>query len=342
MGQNASSAVQAVSGRMEMLRAGYLSPIGGLAFGDLRPDRDGYHFESRDDFFLGLGSAQGIEGARVPGCGVWAKADEVWGDAETTDERTGYRHRGSLTTLGSDARMGEVTLGGSYGFGDGRADLADDARSDIDAKHYSGYAGWDDRIAYACAVLTYSRFAHQGYRPIVFPGIARTAIADYHSRRYTVYTEAGRRIPFAKRHEFTPLLGLEYSRYRQDAYREAGADSLDLLVEGLECDSFKASLGGSYAYRLHHEKAFEDRLVLRGRYSRETMGDDLSQTTAFAANSSRSFSMTGGKESRNEYLAGAGYALTLSDSLTFSLDHDSVFRRGSREQRLSTEVRWAF
>jgi len=340
--QSSSAAVQAISGRMDMMRQGSVSQTGGLAFGNLRNSGAGYFFDSPTKFFLGVDAAQGYGKTAPLGGGLWAKADEVWGDAETTVDRTGYRQRGSLTTIGSDVRFGEVTAGGSYGFGDGYAEFADDARTDIDGKHYSGYLGWDDRCTYVYSVLTFSRFGNQTYRPVRFAGIDRLATADFHARRYTAYTELGHRIEVTARHEFTPLLGLVYSRYRQNAYRESGADSLDLSVDGEELASLEPSVGASYRYRMHQSKSYEDSVVLRTRYSRELLAHDSSATVSFSQNTAQSFSISGPKDDRNVYLAGAGYDVRLADRVTLSGAFDAVFRRDYRGQRASAQVRWDF
>ncbi len=174
---------------------------------------------------------------------VWADGFGLWGHQNSKQGFNGYR---AHLYGGMLAAQGPITQELSAGFGGGYAQTHvqrdHNNHSTIGAYNATVYLSYNPTHWYLDAAFSFDYNHYHDLRHIKFPGIDRTAKADYNGLQYTGLLAGGYRF-YGWCAIFTPLASLQYSRLNVDNYHEHGAKDLDLHVKSQDYNFLESSLG---------------------------------------------------------------------------------------------------
>lgn len=177
-------------------------------------------------------------------------------------------------------------------------------RTEVDSYQVTGYLGYAPGPWFVQGALVAGADRYDGSRDIVFPGISRTAEADYSGHQYTGLVTLGTHLYNNQGFTVTPLASLQYSRIHVGSYTEDGAGDVNLRVDSQDYDFIQSGLGvkaesviqsssGTYSPEVH-VKWLHD-------FSSTTM----EQKAAFTGGGGK-FKVEGVDQDRELYNVGAG------------------------------------
>ena len=178
----------------------------------------------------------------VDGFGLWGHQDKQRCFNNSYDANL---YGGMIGIQGRICEDFSAGIGGGFAYTD--VDRAHDNDSTI--KTYDGtvYLSYNPVCWYLDAAFSFNFNQYEDRRRIKFPGIDRTAKADYDGMQYTALLAGGYRF-YTCNAIFTPLASLQYSYLSIDKYHECGAQDLNLHVKKQDYHFLESSLGLKAAY----------------------------------------------------------------------------------------------
>jgi uncharacterized protein with beta-barrel porin domain len=149
--------------------------------------------------------------------------------------------------------------------------------------------GWDD---------------YTGSRIIQFSGVGRSAKASYSGQDYTARVTTGYHF-FAGAFTIIPIAALQYTHLDIGSYTETGAGDIGLRVNAQSYDSLESSLGVKVAYPVLYRNVTGVPEV-HTKWFHELTNPTVTNTAAFSAVGSPSFTTRGIKTADDTFNVGAG------------------------------------
>jgi uncharacterized protein with beta-barrel porin domain len=188
-----------------------------------------------------------------PRGGWWMKDFGYFGSQGAQGAYGGYDSRILGTMIGYDTPIEAWALGGEthagLGLGYARSTIngtATGSNTVSDTYQITAYLGHEQGPWFVDGDLSFGWSDYSGQRPIVFPGIDRTAQASYNGQDYTAFLATGFHL-FAQGFSITPLASLQYTHLDLGSYGESGAGSIDLNVNAQHYDFLESGLGATVA-----------------------------------------------------------------------------------------------
>jgi outer membrane autotransporter protein len=241
--------------------------------------------------------------------GAWLKAFGYAGSQGAEAAFAGYTSSIVGTMIGYDMPLGPETRGGI---------AAGYARSTINANVFNNNTGFNTYDAtvyighehgpwYVDGDLSYGWNDYSSARNISFPGLSRTAQADYSGQDYTAFATTGYHIPT---HGFTvtPLASLQYTHVNIGNYSETGGGDIDLAVGSRSYDFLESGLGVKVAREFNYGGAtyVPD---LHAKWLHELSNPTMTQDASFEIAGSPSFTTPGLKTANDTFNIGTGIAI---------------------------------
>jgi uncharacterized protein with beta-barrel porin domain len=235
----------------------------------------------------------------------WIKAFDNAARQGDRDAINGYRSKAFGVMLAYDMPINNETRAGvGGGYANTRIDGNNiDGNTKIDSYQVTAYISHKPGPLFVQGALTAGIDKYNGARAIVFPGVSRTANADFTGQQYTALVTAGRHFYFGQ-NTITPLASLQASRIHIDNYTETGAGDVNLRVDSQSYNFVQSSLGikaerliqsgnGTYAPEVH------------AKWLHDFSSTTMQQTTTFAGGSTP-FVTQGVAQDRELFNVGAG------------------------------------
>ena len=242
--------------------------------------------------------------------GMWLNG---FGNISTQNARgafDGYDATIAGTMLGYDTALGPNTRAG-VGLGYARSTIRGnsfDTRTNSDSYIATAYIGHEAGPWYVNGAVSYGWNEYSSTRPIVFPGVNRSARADYNGENYTAFATTGYNIDTAQGFRLTPLASLQYTRVNIDGFTETGAGDINLTEQSRHYDFLESGLGAKIARPFTHaEVVFVPEV--HARWLHALQNPALEQTASFRSVGSASFTTPGLKPAEDTLNAGAGLTL---------------------------------
>lgn len=174
----------------------------------------------------------------------WAKGFANNGQQNNVQNMNGYDTKAYGLMVAYDMALNEQTR---VGFGGGYANTTVDGnnasgRTKIDSYQVTGYFDHTVGTAFVQGAVTAGVDKYEGSRSIIFPGINRTASAEYDGQQYSAIVSAGKHFA-VNDFTVTPLASLQVSRISVDGYTEQGAGAASLRVASQDYDFVQSGLG---------------------------------------------------------------------------------------------------
>ena len=258
-----------------------------------------------------------------PRSGWWLKGFGYYGEQDARDAFTGYDSRILGTMIAYDAPLGLDTRAG-LGFGYARSTIEGetfDADTDFDTYLAMAFLGHERGPWFVNGSASFGWNEYSSMRHIVFPGVNRTANAEYSGQDYTAFASTGLHFS-AQELTITPLASLQYTRMHLSGYTEKDAGDINLKVKPQDYDFLESGLG------VKVERYFSDDLgrtsfvpEIHFNWFHDLSNPELEQTAEFAVGSS-SFTTPGLKTTDDLFNVGGGLTLLscVCSATTWSLE----------------------
>lgn len=202
----------------------------------------------------------------------------------------------------------------------------------------AGYGGFTADYFFAEGSLTYGFSDSDSRRSLRLGGLDRVARADGNGDAMAASVTAGYRWASGNL-MVEPAASLRFDRTHRQGFREAGADSLDLLVEDIDTQAVRGSAGlrASLRYRTEADILLEPEVSLRWDH-------DFADVTASgrAWLEGAPYRLAGDDVGRDAALLTVGLSAQLEERMEAFVQADLLERRGSDRQSVSAGVRWRF
>lgn len=194
-----------------------------------------------------------------------------------------------------------------------------DARLRIDALAGIGAAAIDDR------------------RVVRVGGLTRVATSSYDARTASAYAETG--YAFGASVIVEPILGLEWSRQKNDGYTENGAGAFNLTEPERHIDSLKSSLGVR-VLRTWHGTEMQTTLEARAAWAHEFRSQSAISARFAADATETAFSVPTLQTPRNSAILGVGISVASAKAVSFYADVGAELSSGQRVHALGAGMRY--
>ncbi|MCX7364507.1 MAG: autotransporter domain-containing protein [Alphaproteobacteria bacterium] len=216
-----------------------------------------------------------------------------------------------------------------------------DGRGTSDTVQVALYGKLTEGAAYLDGLLGYARSENRMQRPIIFPGIQRTASGQTHADQFFGQVEAGYRIGLGGLADafVTPFARLQASTSTQAAFTETGADSLNLNVAQQTTQSLRSVLGAQIGGSIDAGWREKLNLVFRLGWSHEYADTSRPVTASFAGAPALAFTTNGAAAPRNGAVLGLSASTAIAQATSYYLRYDGDLAGDNTSHILSAGVR---
>ncbi|HSG23219.1 MAG TPA: autotransporter outer membrane beta-barrel domain-containing protein, partial [Azonexus sp.] len=174
----------------------------------------------------------------------WGRGFGSFGSQGEVDNVSGYKTEAFGLMLAYDIPLSQETrIGLGAGYANTNIDGTDsNDQTKVDSYQLTGYINHAPGPWFIKGAVTVGMDRYDGSRSIVFPGVNRTANADYKGHQYSGIVTVGRHF-FIDQTTITPLASIRASRIHLDGYTESGAGDINLRVNSQDYNLAQSSLG---------------------------------------------------------------------------------------------------
>ncbi len=266
--------------------------------------------------------------------GVWVKGFGNFGNQGSQGAFAGYTSHILGAMAGYDVAFNDDTrigLGGGYAYSKINGKGFNNTTG-FNTYQATAYVAHEDGRWFANGDISYGWNNYSGNRPIVFPGVNRTALAKYSGEDFSSYVTAGYHF-FADAFTVTPLASLQATHVRLGGYTETGAGDINLQVAAQRYNFLESGLGANAAR--HYDIGDGQDLLpeLHFKWLHELLDQNFQNSAVFTAAGSTPFVTQGMGADRNTLNAGAGVTLLscACEARTWSVEaiYDFYWRNSS-------------
>ena len=273
----------------------------------------------------------------------WVRAFGGRLNRDGSGDFAGFRSNSVGAVVGTDRQFGNVVVGLALGYGSANASsegsrLGDkaDVRSTLAGVYFRAPAGQFFVTGMVAA-------AHHDTQTDRQTAVGERAQADYAGSEMGGALQLGRRFVFENKDvSLTPVLAVDYARYRQDAYAETGAGDIGLNVAARSY----AQSSATFALRFAKDSKLDaDTASSFGAYvgykhllSTPTFGSEVSFVS-----DTQAFEVGGWQETRKGSITGGlSYSYNPRKGVTYSFQYDAETKSGFNQQTIGARATWAY
>ena len=253
----------------------------------------------------------------------WVTGYGLGGNAQSDGNASGGVYGIGGTLFAIQRGLGDgCTLGffGDYaGFRLNLSDLAQTATAND--FQFGSYLRGSDGLNYYLIAASVGFDNYAAARGIQFGDINRLARGDTDGWQASAWLERGLQLQFGGC-EVRPFMAIQYIYLRQNSFSEAGADSLDLQVGGIDTNALRGILGvyGTRPMRLQNGQILAPEL--RALWLHEFLQPETSLNSVFGGVGGASFVTQGLNYGRDWAVLGGGLNWRLTDRLNLFAGYD--------------------
>ncbi len=238
----------------------------------------------------------------------WAKGFGMEGQQDNVNGMNGYDSKAFGLMLAYEMPLNDKTR---VGFGGGYANTSIEGnnasgRTKIDSYQLTAYFDHKEGTSFVQGSVMAGIDKYDGSRSIVFPGINRTATADFSGQQYGALISAGKHF-IVNQTTITPLASLQVSRISVDSYTEQGASGASLRVASQDYDFVQSGLGVKAEQIIQSgNRTYSPELHVK--WLHDFQSTTMQQDAAFTGGGG-TFSAQGIKQDRDLFNVGAGITM---------------------------------
>ena len=275
------------------------------------------------------------------GLGAWIQPIGAIGSVSSDGNGPGYGQNTYGVLAGAETRVGDATLGLTYGFA--HDDLSFDTfgnRTAADSHQVSAYGGYAFGNAFVDGTLGYTFKSYREARNIAIGSYARTASGNTNGSDLGASGTIG--------YTFTPLsfviepsLGFRYNAVHLDGFTETGAGPLNLKVGAQTYDSLRSVLSVRIARPFTLDSG--ETLIPEARigWAHAVLGDTSRVSSVFTAGGG-SFTVAGSKPGNDEALVGLGLKAAVTSHFDVFANYDGRISERANAHGLTAGIKYKF
>jgi outer membrane autotransporter protein len=276
---------------------------------------------------------------------IWVDAFGRFGSVDWDGNASGADYRSAGVAGGLDVEVTPATrLGLAVGYSRGSTDLdrTGGGEAETDSYHLGLYGEYEDGPWNLRAAGAYSWHDVETERQIRYGRVDRRAEADYDADQFSAYLRAAYSLQAADGSTVQPFASLAYSRLDRPGFRESGADSLNLEVDGETMESLVSTLGVRAIWDREWGKT-RVRPELRVGWAHQFL-DGFGELTAHLAGAPgrsgyRDFTVRGPQTGRDAMVVGAGLTAEIGKSSRLFLSYDALVNGDRTDQAVVGGIR---
>lgn len=292
--------------------------------------------QARSDSIRGLSTGDSV----MTDSTLWIKPFGTWADQESGHGVAGMRSNVGGMAFGLDGSNEQWVLGSAFVYANADTRTSGGAakqKLSTDVYQLVGYGTYrlDERTGLSFQ-LDVGQNRNDGTRDIGFAGLQ--AKSDYDSWTAHAGVALDRTFSLDTATRFTPSVRADYTWIKDDAYREKGADALNLEAKKRTTDQFILGLDGKLVHDLTEKVSVSGNLGVG--YDFLANRDAIS--TSFAGAPGAAFTTYGAEAQRWLVRGGTGLSYQVNGQLELAVRYDLEQRTRYLSQTASAEARWAF
>ena len=274
--------------------------------------------------------------------GLWFNAYGQWGRQKEDPGFVGFDYSLYGFTLGFDHLLGNDLVVG-VGVGQSHTDVdLDRNQGDGKIKNTLGsiYASYFTKDFYLDSTLSYGRGKFNNRRQVVIGPIQREATSEHHGDTFAGNLGGGyyfRKGIWA----LGPYAQVQYIHLDEEGFRESGAESINLQIEGRRTQSLASELGirVAGACRLKSGSLIPEANL---GWNYDFAIDDRVIRASLEGAPGTAFSIQGQDMERNGLILGAGISFVHESGFITSLKYGGEFREDYQANSILGEIRFVF
>ncbi len=241
--------------------------------------------------------------------GFWLQGFGYFARQRDQQAASGYNADTGAVMVAFDAPISSnATAGAGFGYANTIINSNDvRSRTKVESYQVTAYVNYEPGPWFFNVAVSAMANQFNGSRQIIFPGVAREALARYSGDAFTAFATTGWHLQAAGL-TITPLASLLYTHQRIRRFTETGAGDVNLAIGARRYDFLESTLGVKIA------KAFDMGNAsfvpeVHAKWINELNNPRQVQTAAFNVPGSQSFDVAGVQAARNLWNAGASMVL---------------------------------
>jgi len=278
--------------------------------------------------------------------GVWARGVGLF-DYTAADPGSGSPSSEANTggfQLGYDHAFGNAWLAGLSG-GYTQTDLTVGDRSSsgqIHGNQLGLYARYAPAAWFFNGSFSFVQNANDMTRTLTIGPLQEQALADFHSRVYSTFLEAGYAWVPQTAYSLQPSVSLRESHFHQNGYTETGAPGLDLSVDPQTLDSLASSLGARLTRTFRRRSDHPSLIGVRAAWQHEWADNVPLLSAQFADAPGTHFTAQGTPQSRDAADLGLDGRVIITQNLQLFADYSDILSPGRNTQTIMGGLRILF
>ena len=247
--------------------------------------------------------------------GIFVDGNGVFANANSGGLLQNYKSQSGGVTAGASYKWSENLATGVYaGYQGLQAQYDGGSRVTDNAVRFGGFGAFGLGGFYANGLVGGAWHTYDMDRSIEFGTIDRTARGNTGAGELDVALSTGYDIK-AGNFTFGPVTSLQYTYLNVQGFKETGADSLDLDVQGYNSSSLLYSLGAQAAYRWQVTKKFAVTPMVSASWQHEFLQNAYTINSSFNnGGPSSPFGFQTTQPQQDYFYAGAGVGLNFGDT----------------------------
>ena len=279
----------------------------------------------------------------TPQRSYWVRAYGSHDNQSGSGEYAGHNINGGGATVGTDYQIGDSVVGLAVGYGKAKASssgLREGDKADVDSTIAGLFFRKPIGEYFLNAMIDAAKHRTKTERQTA---VGARANGDYTGTEFGGAIQLGRKFALRDTNEsLTPILAVNYSRYKQAAYAETGAGDIGLNYTEQKYTQTDATLSLRYAVEKILGEGIASSFSASLGYKHLLSAPTYNNTVNFVGDTN-TFDVAGWKEThKGSVTAALAYNYNPSKGVTYTIDYSGEVKSGYNAHSLGFRATWEY
>ncbi len=279
----------------------------------------------------------------TPQRSYWVRAYGSHDNQSGSGEYAGHNINGGGATVGTDYQIGDSVVGLAVGYGKAKASssgLREGDKADVDSTIAGLFFRKPIGEYFLNAMIDAAKHRTKTERQTA---VGARANGDYSGTEFGGAIQLGRKFALSDTNEsLTPILAVNYSRYKQAAYAETGAGDIGLNYTEQKYTQTDATLSLRYAVEKILGEGIASSFSASLGYKHLLSAPTYNNTVNFVGDTN-TFDVAGWKEThKGSVTAALAYNYNPSKGVTYTIDYSGEVKSGYNAHSLGFRATWEY
>ncbi len=290
-----------------------------------------------------LDGSNSLSTRATPQRSYWVRAYGSHDNQSGSGEYAGHNTTGGGITVGTDYQIGDSVVGLAVGYGKATANsngLRDGDKANVDSTIAGLFFRTPIGQYFLNAMVDGAKHRTKTERQTA---VGERANGDYTGTEFGGAIQLGRKFALSDKNEsLTPILSVNYSRYKQAAYAETGAGDIGLNYTEQKYSQTDATLSLRYAVEKSLGEGIASSFSAALGYKHLLSTPTYNNTVNFVGDTN-TFDVAGWKEThKGSVTASLAYNYNPSKGVTYTVDYTGEAKSGYNAHSLGFRATWEY